>query len=201
MTLTITNGSIVTVEQLQAWLRTDPNCDVTLLQMIANAVTAVVERVTGPLAARSITEYYDGGSPTISLNTQPVLSVQSVSEVAGTATYPLNLQTSNAGPWSAFDVFADTERGTISRRGFNSTVPFMPGARNVAVTYTAGSPIGIDAARLAALMIARDFYVLTMPSGRTSQQQQITTTMIDGYIMPPAAMAALAPFQQVPGIA
>ena len=106
------------------------------LQTVVGAAVGVLEDIIGPVAARSITDTFNGGVSQIVLRTQPVLAVTSVSERLGLITYT-DVADVPGTSYSTYGYQLD-DNGIVTKHMSGWTVPFFNGTRNVTVTYTAG---------------------------------------------------------------
>ena len=128
--------------------------DVELEGYIA-AAERVVEDLVGPVAPRAVDEFLHGGRADITLTHYPVLSVQAVTEYAGTLGQALALEPLSGGVFSAFGYTLDAEQGVLARTTYGAPVRFATGRRNVRVQYTAGRSPVPENIRLATLELVR----------------------------------------------
>jgi len=102
---------------------------------------AVVEFLCGPIARRTVTEYHDGGAPTVVLYNRPVISVTSVDEVYGATSVSLT-QVAMPDLTNAAAAFtADLTTGELRRRANNWEYVFPYGKKNVKVVYVVGRTV------------------------------------------------------------
>ena len=129
--------SLVTLADVKDYLRISTTSDDTQLQDYIDAVTPVIEDITGPIVNKQYTEVYDGGVSRIQVRHFPVVSVDTLTEVYGQTLYTLTQVTlgSSTSTWS---YTFDASTGLIVRRAFNVEAMFPIGANNVSITYTAG---------------------------------------------------------------
>lgn len=134
----------------------DVSSDAELAGFIA-AATDPIERIIGPVIARSVTEVWDGGRSQLLLRKPPVLSITAVTDtgtVLAASDYKLN------GP-----------AGILSRVAGPSLLPFLPGIQSVTVVYQAGQAADIAAVtanlpnvRLAAMIIIQHLWQTQRPA-------------------------------------
>ena len=132
---------IVGVGEAKAYLGfqdSDKSRDAKLLRFI-DAMTPVVEGITGPIVQRTIqNELHDGGGRQfLSLRNRPVITVSAVTEYRGPIAYPLTqIATPDLG--TIYSYMWETN-GRITRRTVGGgTTPFPPGIDSVYVTYSTG---------------------------------------------------------------
>lgn len=82
-------------------------------------------------------EWYDGGSPQISLRHTPVLTVSLVQETVGNLSFTLVAQPVGTGS-SAWAYTLDAATGRLVRRAAGVAVPFADGLGNIRVQYSSG---------------------------------------------------------------
>lgn len=158
-------STIVSLAELKSYLRF-PDADRTqdaLLAMYLTAVTPIIENIVGPVVVKQYEEWYSGGSVSIQLRQQPVVSLIAVSEYRGPIEYPLS-QVQNPAAGSIFSVMFEPDTGSIVRRAPGGAVmPFgwFSGAGAVHVVYTAGRNPAPDNIRLAAIELIRANYQAT----------------------------------------
>lgn len=110
------------------------------LRSFIYGLTAVVEGIVGPIFPHTVDEYLDGGSHTIELSETPIISVSLVKESAGSGfVRTLTNQPVDGATVDAYGYTVDLSTGTLIRRWSGVAVPFLPGRRNVHVTYVAGN--------------------------------------------------------------
>jgi hypothetical protein len=119
-----------------------PNADDATITIMMSAAQEVIERELGRIVAKTITgERHNGGGADIYLRELPVLFVSNVEEGWGYYNQELNDQEVNQIPALSLWAYSldNPAEGLISRRGpGNVKVPFVSGANNVRVDYTAG---------------------------------------------------------------
>lgn len=133
-------ADVVTLAEAKAFLnKTSTASDTELSQFITTAST-MWERRIGPTSSAAFSEWYDGGSPTIVLRHSPIVSVESVVETIGSTLRRTlaEIDLATATTSGAWDFTIDTSTATLTRRAAGMAVPFMPGKRNILVTYHAG---------------------------------------------------------------
>lgn len=164
--------SILSLSDAKTWLRysspTSASSDDASIQIVIDAVNAMLEYRVGVIVPRLFTEYYSpDGSAKIWLRNPPVIEIAEIVENWGPVSFDLSQQQPTTGPIiygsgsapslkPATDLWAYSidvpEIGEISRRGpMNTLMPFFAGDRGVQVTYRAGrdpiSPALLLAAR------------------------------------------------------
>ena len=116
----------------------DKTRDAKLVRFI-DAMTPVVEGITGPIVQRTIqNELHDGGGRTfLSTRYRPVIAVSSVTEYRGPIAYPLTqIPTPDLGTIYSY---MWEPNGRITRRTVGGGMtPFPPGIDSVYVTYSTG---------------------------------------------------------------
>lgn len=182
------------------------------LREFVAGVTAVVEEIVGPVVTRVCDETYDGGSPTIGLLNNPVLSITSVTESYGsTYTRTLTAQVLDSGqPVDAYGYTIDLESGTLTRRVSGVAAAFPLGRRNVHVVYRAGRA----AVPYNVLQAAKDLMRINWqpqnagsgpgyvgPGGIDSDAGQDQGEMILGFFVPERVSQQLLPSRHSWGIA
>lgn len=138
--------SLVSLAEVKAYLNiTSSSTDEELRGFILWA-TDISERLTSrTLRRRTLTETQSGSGFTVSLNSQPIISVTSVTE-NGTAL------TENT------DFVVDTIRGVIYRGTTTNSRYWKPGNDNISITYVAGELNPNPTARLLVLETCRHLW-------------------------------------------
>lgn len=152
------SSTIVSLQDVKAWLRNPnpsaPSADDAAIQRVIDAAQLLVEGKVGITVPRLFDEYYNGGNYKIWLRRTPVLEIVSVTESYGPVSFNLEDQPPTTGAiidgtgnepaqtpavhlWAySLDV---PGIGEVTRRGpLNTPFPFVPGDRNIRVTYWAG---------------------------------------------------------------
>lgn len=137
------------------------------LQISIDAATDVIERIKGPIVARTyVAEQHDGGRPIISLDRRPVLSVTTVTEYVGSTAYPLTVVSTPAAA-TAYSALLDLDAGTLTRLTIGGALyGFSEGMSNVQVTYTAGRASVPPSVRLAAMRLIQWWWQPTQQGSR-----------------------------------
>ena len=136
-------AGIVTLDQVRAHLRYPPadTADDLHLQIYIDAADEVMRRETGNNVPQLFDESYDGGETSIFLWNTPIISIESIEEGWGFATFELDYVQANSPVVStqyAYSIESEQD-GYITRRSSgNVVVPFVPGTGNIRVVYTAG---------------------------------------------------------------
>lgn len=104
-----------------------------------SGISGQIDDLCGPVVARAVTEYHDGGCLSILPRTTPILSVTSVTEydTAGTSTV-LSAEDHDTKPADAYLAILDGHAAQILRRSSGSDATFASGRRNVALVVSAG---------------------------------------------------------------
>lgn len=174
------------------------------LRMWLGATTEVVEYLCGSMVVRTFTETYDGGMPTIALYQAPVLAVSAVTEYVGFTAYNLTSQPYGSST-SAYGFSLDNAKaGIITRRSSGSfAVPFMAGAGNVTVTYTAGRPVIPYGVQAAARLIVAHLWTTRRGAMPLPASSGAETSMVPGfeYAVPVKAIELLERHERMGGIA
>lgn len=161
--------------------------------------------VVGPMLPEQHTEWHNGGSPTITLDWQPVASVQSVTEYVSASTWVLTEQPLGSST-DAYGYTVDLDKGQIVRRATGGAVCFPAGIKNVKVVYTAGTGGAIPwTVRLGALELIRHLWQLTQQGGRPrfggaaldGESMGVPT----GFALPQRVLELWQPKKRPPGIA
>lgn len=163
-----------------------------------DAITGVVESITGPINSVAVTDTFSPCEASrVYLRRVPVLAVTSVKEYRGSTTYTLT----NQPVGSATDVYGysldDASYGVVVRRSVASVeVPF---GDIVVVTYTAGYATVPANVRLAALELIRENWVGSKNPGRRPPAEQQWD--VNGFYVPQGIRELLRPNAAMPGIA
>lgn len=132
---------LITLTQAKSFLNISGTAsDTELTDFIASASQYVVNRIGPVSGSPTVSEWHDGGSPSIVLRTlSPIQSVTSVTETYGTVTYTLTGITLDSAPaTTAYGYTVDLDHGLIVRRASGVAVPFASGTQNIHVTYVGG---------------------------------------------------------------
>lgn len=194
--------SVVTLAEAKQYLRVTTSNNDTVIQAMVDACIAQCDSWFGPVAARSVTEWHDGGSYTIALYKAPIISVDSVTEYILNTPYVLTEQPLT-GAVTQWGYTVELGAAQITRRVNAMPSPFATGIRNVQVTYTAGRATVPADIHLAALEDIRGLWQQTQQGGRpdfsgSAQEADWTTGPMHQF----PRLAALADGQEkLPGIA
>lgn len=201
--------AVVTLDEVRAHLNYDAGDtdDDAELQRFAVAATEVAEEIGGLVRQQSgLVEQHDGGSATIVL-LEPVVTVQSIVEYLAQVAYPL-VQEPLGGATSFYGYTIDG--AAVTRRSFGLPVPFMPGRRNVIVTYTAGTAFLSEKVRLGVLELIRHWWQQgqQQSGGNTLRgaaygysDDAVQSAAKMGYAIPNRVVQLLSPDRRTPGIA
>ena len=190
-----------------------PSADHTHDEMLAEdieAVTALIENLTGPVLPTVFDEWYEGGHSTIALRhvpsygygSTPIFTLLAVSEYRGPIEYNLALvPTPTAG--SVYSAMAHGELGTIVRRtAGGGTYPFWSDPshpeQSVHVVYYVGQQ-GIPAVvRRAAVETIRWWHLTTEMVGKGSLDLANSEPIRPHVALPYHVEAMLAPMRRAP---
>lgn len=195
--------ALVTLDDVKTHLNKVDFKDDDELQGFIDAATPLIENISGPTIPRTVTEYYSGGCTEITLNSQPVLSIESIVETYGQTNYPLTQVQLGQG-MTGFCFTFDPLTGRIVRRAYNAEAMFPVGNRNVKVVYTAGRASVPANVRLAALMLIQHLWStsqLNRNGGRPSTGGDDVFTPGMGFAVPNRVKELLQPSPRVPGVA
>lgn len=132
-----TPTALVTLAEVKAYLNiTNADDDTELLGFI-DAATIKIQEITGPVLARTVTEYRDGGTSSLILTQRPVISVTSVTELIGSTQTVLTQNAYGAGTTDYGFTF-DSDACTVTRRMGNDAATFADGVGNIKIVYSAG---------------------------------------------------------------
>ncbi len=164
---------------------------------------SVVEFLCGPIAARTYTEYYDGGDPTIVLYHRPVLKVTTVTETYGLTSRDLVEvdMPDVTGALNAFTVNLAT--GEIRRRSLNWMYWFPYGKRNVKVVYSAGRLSTPPNVKMGTKELVGHLWRLSQLNSegrrpRIAQPEPVTVVM--GFAVPNRVLEMLQATPRIPSI-
>jgi hypothetical protein len=198
---------LVSVPEVKDHLRipaTDRSHDARLRAMI-NALTPVIEGITGPIVQRVYqNETYDGGNFFIALRHRPVISVQSVIEYRGPIAYVLTqVPTPDLG--TIYSYMFEPPGRLVRRTVGGGITPFPAGADQVFVTYTAGFQTVPYNVREAALELVRVNYQQTEQGGRpqwgTDESVEPIAGPMLGFFIPNRVRELLSPSKRHPSVA
>lgn len=194
---------LVTLDDVKAHLnKTDFNDDLEL-QGFIDAATPLVENLAGPVVPRTVVEYYSGGTTSITLNSQPVLSVTSIVETYGQTNYNLTQVELGQG-MTGFCFTLNPLTGQIIRRAYNAEAMFPIGTNNVRVEYIAGRATVPANIRLAALMLIQHLWStsqLNRNGNRPTLGGDDSFVPGMGFAVPNRVKELLQPSPRVPGVA
>lgn len=176
------------------------------LQGFILAAGELARDVVGPVLAEARTEWHNGGSTTVSLDSQPVASVQSVTEYVAATSWDLTEQPLGTST-DSYGYTVDLDLGVIVRRAVGDAIPFPRGTKNVRVVYTAGRGGMVTwAIRLGALELIRHLWQLTQQGGRlkwakTGALDTDSSIVPMGFALPQRVLDLWKPEKRPPGIA
>ena len=179
----------------------------TELQSFLDAATRVVEYITGPVLSRTVTEQRNGGQPSLTLRSTPVIGITSVTEYSS-ATATVLTQAANPAAATVSSYTFDASSGTLTRRTSGGAArDFAAGDRNIVIAYTAGRGAVPENVKRAALHQAAHMYQATQLGGgqRRAPGQPLAAVGSAatgyGYGVPNAVREYLEADQRLPGIA
>lgn len=194
--------SIATLAEAKAYLNiTSPTVDAEL-QLFVDAADPVIENIAGPVTPAAFDEFYDGGLTAIVLRNWPVISVETLTEYAGTAPTVLTVAANPAAQTSTTFVL-EKATGMLYRTGAGVPGWFAPGYENVRVQYTAGRAATPPNIKLAALELIRHMYQSTQQSGRPAfggaLEDQVWAPA--AFAVPTRVIELLEPYRREPRVA
>ena len=197
--------ALVSLDEVKAHLNKTDFTDDLELEGFIEAATPLIENITGPVINRTVVEYHDGGSMSISLDQMPVASITSIVETYGQTNYTL-AQVEMGTAQSGFSYSFSPTTGQVIRRAFNSAAIFPQGEKNIAVTYVAGRATVPANIRLATMMLVQHLWTTSQMNrngGRpTLGGDDIFTPNVGmAYAMPNRVKELLVPSALVPGVA
>lgn len=162
-------------------------------------VSTVIEAFVGPVATRSLDEFYDGGRDRIYTRTRPILEIATVTEYTPTpqvlAYEPLGTPT-----FTSFG-YRLGNGDSIIRTAGGSIRPFACGQENVEIVYTAGRATVPANIRQAALTLIRLNWQPqqsgNLPGIGTTDDEPEPGQQMLGYYIPPNVLEMLSPDRQV----
>ncbi|MBM9504524.1 hypothetical protein [Actinacidiphila acididurans] len=165
----------------------------------------MARHVLGPVMPEQHTEWHNGGTPTLTLDWQPVASVQGVTEYIAATAWVLTEQPLGASV-DAYGYTVDLDRGQITRRAVGDAVCFPVGNKNVRVVYTAGRSGAVGyAVRLGALELIRHLWQLSQQGGRPrfggAGYDAGDVPLPTGFALPSRVLELWAPERRPPGVA
>ena len=179
-------------EARQAIMAPDQRNDEWLALMVS-AVSQRIDKITGPVVNRSVTEYHDGGTTEILPRSRPIYSIASLVEYRWTTPITLSVETLGTAPSDAYILRPD---GAVMRRQGGWTWQFWPGRGNIVLTYTAGRAATTAAVpetfKQAAMITVAHIWRNENGSGNTTFGADGPATFIASYSIPNRAMELLA---------
>lgn len=147
--------ALVSLSDVKAHLNITSTTNDDEIQGFIDAATEVIENITGPILAKAVTEWHDGGSYTILLTGYPVTSVTSITEYTPTAQVLAAEPTDTTDPFTDYGYVIDTAKGEIARTSGGAPTTFLG---RVKVVYTAGRSTIPANVRLAALKLVKHMW-------------------------------------------
>lgn len=183
--------SIVTLNEAKSNLGITVTTYDTQLQTFVDAADRVIEDITGPVLAASVTETFNGGRQSVVLRS-PAASVTSVT-VDGTAL-------------AAGDFTADLASGVVYSGSTTVPTTFSYGRQNIVVEYTVGADTVDANVKLAALELIRFWWQVGHQGNRPGFDQQASfgydqTVTPSGFAVPRRVIELCGPNMRRPGIA
>lgn len=212
--LALTPRQLVSLEDLKDYLNIQAGSrerDAKLIRFI-EAVTPMIEQITGPIIPKVYDEWHDGGSniiellrkPATGFGTSPVLTLIAASEYRGPIEYPLALIASPVFG-SIYSLFLNSDMGTVTRRSAGgSTIAFFPGREQVHIIYQAGQSVTPPNVYEATLELLRVNYVTTQQTGtgrQTVADAQDGTQTGSNFFFPAGVRRMLDPTRRSPSFA
>jgi hypothetical protein len=160
-------ADVVSLAQTKAFLNiTDTSADSELPFYVSASQNMWINR-GGPVGTPSspIEEWFDGGSPEITLRRAPIASITLVEESWGSSKYTLTEQASGTGS-NAYAYTVDLATGTLIRRVAGVATSFANGIRNVRVQYTPGIATVPEDIQLAILLLIKHMWQTQRGIGR-----------------------------------
>lgn len=151
----------VTLEDVHEALNLEDSDDDAELVGYIDAATEVIENVVGPVSATTVTEWHDGGTDLLILNS-PVadLTTVTVSEYSGSTSQALAYEPLDGGTFTGYGFYAPDGTGAsgiLARSSSGTPTRFTTGSR-VKVTYDAGRADVPANVRLAALKLIKHMW-------------------------------------------
>jgi len=199
----------VTPAEVDAELNTDTSQN-SEIQGFIDSITRVVETIVGPVNSTPYVEWHDGGSDTIVLKHVPVVSIDAITEYAGTSPTSLAGEALDASPatFSAAGYQFNPETGVVYRTNMGAPYRFPAGRRNVKVSYHAGRSEVPANVREAALELIRLHWrpqrsggPSTLPGGDRSDEGDLQGQTILGFLVPGKVLDTLIPDRVPPSVA
>ena len=110
--------------------------DATGWMALIEAISDRVDDLSGPVVQRAVTDVFDGGHSSVILRKPPAATITSVTEVIGTTSTALTLETASVKPSTGY--LFDANTSIVYRRASGYDYPFWPNRQNVTVVYSAG---------------------------------------------------------------
>lgn len=152
---------ILTLDEAKGYIGETGATNDTRIARLVSAVSDEIDRMCGPVIARTITDELHDGGPTVLLKMRPVLSCSSVIERSGDTFTTLTAWSWASPPDDGFRL--DGGPGILHRRSGHTACSFPCGPETVKVTYSAGryaatasTDAGLMAFKEAAGLILRD---------------------------------------------
>lgn len=184
---------------------TDTDDDAEIIGYI-DAATEVIENIVGPVASSTVTEWHDGGSGRLILNS-PIadLTTVTVTEYSGTSLQSLTYQPLDAGTFTDYGFYAPDgtgEAGILARSSSGYPAAFTAGTR-VLVTYDAGRSDVPANIRLAALVLIEHMWETQRGSQGPAEPFGVDETPLapSGFLIPNRVNELLAPHRKAPVVA
>jgi hypothetical protein len=165
----------------------------------------VIRDIIGPVVPEVHTEWFDGGTKTVSLSWQPVMSVTVAYEYYGLSQFLLTEQPLG-GQMNAFAFTVDYTTGQATRRTFGGQAAiYAIGDKNIQFTYVAGRSDVTYNVRMGCLELIRHNWSMTQQAGRPKLRSGMDgggeTAVPIGFAVPDRVIEWLAPHRRPPGIA
>jgi hypothetical protein len=183
--------ALITLEQAKAQLDLETASHDTELQLYIGALTSAIERHTGPVENRTVTEVVNSRGPLLALTQAPAVSLTSITPVL---TGGLAIDVA--------DVALDGDSAVVRRLDGGS---FYGGPWTV--VYTAGRGATVpDTIQLAALMLLQHLWRTQYGAARGSVGGGDDVSVTEpipgfGYAIPYRVLQLLEPYKVPPGVA
>lgn len=196
-------SALVSIDEVFAEINdvNEADTDAGELQGFIDAITEVVEEITGPVLPDSRTETHDGGQPVIMLRAYPVLTVESVTEYSPAAQV-LAAEPYGTTTFTGYGYRLEADIGRLTRTSGGIPRSFACGTGNIAVSYTVGRATVPPGIRNAALELIR-LHWQPQQSGNVpgAGDDDNDGQVILGYFVPRKVLDLLGPQQRAPRVA
>lgn len=166
------------------------------MQRFIEAADPVIEDIVGPVTPATFDELYDGGRSWIVFRHNPVISIEAVTEYAGTS--PTTLTSAATPDLITSSSYVFDPDGILYRVTAAGSSHFSAGANNIRVQYTAGRAVVPPNIKLGALELIRHLYQSTQQGGRPqfSGAAEDLPWAPAGFAVPTRVIELLAPYRR-----